>query len=51
MIVLLVMTFGIGSSLIALIEAIKIACSKQENFEWKWCHLEMEFSAQWVVKS
>jgi len=45
MIVLLVMTFGIGSSLIALIEAIIIACSSQENFERKWCHLAMQFSA------
>ena len=45
MIVLLVMTFGIGSSLIALIEAIIIACSSQETFERKWCHLEMQFSA------
>jgi len=45
MIVLLVMTFGIGSLLIALIEAIKIAFSKQETLERKWCCLKMQFSA------
>ena len=45
MVVLSVLTLGIGSSLIALIEAMIIACSSQETFERKWCHLESQFSA------
>jgi TM2 domain-containing membrane protein YozV len=43
-VVLFFLTLGIVSSIVALIEAIVMACTSDESFERKWCYLGNEFS-------